>query len=433
MKTFYQLLVNTLLAGVTNMYVWFALVFWAYLETNSVIATSVIGGIFLVNMAFSSFWLGSVVDHNKKKHAMMLSSLATLLLFASALGIYLHAPTGAFQSLNSVWLWVLVVTLMLGVAAGNIRNIALPTVVTLLVPPENRDKANGLIGTMMGISFAITSVASGFILAYGGMGWVLSIAVSVTALAIIHLAFVTVPEEQIIHTETKPKKLDIRGTIKVVGAIPGLFALIFFTTFNNFLGGVFMALMDAYGLSLVSVQTWGTMFAVLSSGFILGGLIVAKKGLGANPLKTLFKASIVMWISCIFFTIQPSIILLAAGMLLWMTLSPFIEATEQTIIQKVVPYERQGRVFGFAQSIEQAASPITAFLIGPIAQFFFIPLMTNGLGTELIGSWFGTGPARGIALVFTTTGIIGLIVTLLAMRSNSYKLLFQKYSEPSTN
>lgn len=415
------------------MYVWFALVFWAYLETNSVIATSVIGGIFLVNMAFSSFWLGSIVDHHKKKHAMMFSSLATLFLFSIALGIYLFAPEGAFQTISSIWLWLLVVVLMLGVAAGNIRNIALPTVVTLLVPADKRDRANGLIGTMMGITFAITSVASGFILAYGGMIWVLGLAVTLTLIAILHLAFIKVPEEKIIHTEEKPKKLDIRGTIKIVAGIPGLFDLIFFTTFNNFLGGVFMALMDAYGLSLVSVQTWGTMFAILSFGFILGGLIVAKRGLGTNPLKTLFRASIIMWVSCIFFTIQPSILLLAAGMLLWMTLSPFIEATEQTIIQKVVPYERQGRVFGFAQSIEQAASPITAFLIGPIAQFFFIPFMTNGAGAELIGSWFGTGHARGIALVFTTAGIIGLIVTLFAMKSKSYKLLFQKYSEPSVN
>lgn len=59
--------------------------------------------------------------------------------------------------------------------------------------------------------------------------------------------------------------------------------------------------------------------------------------------------------------------------------------------------------------------------------------MTNGFGAELIGSWFGTGPARGIALVFTSVGIIGLIVTLFAMRSNSYKLLFKRYSEPGLN
>jgi len=46
--------------------------------------------------------------------------------------------------------------------------------------------------------------------------------------------------------------------------------MIFFAMWNNFLGGVFMALMDAYGLSIVSVELWGTVLAVTSMGFIVG-------------------------------------------------------------------------------------------------------------------------------------------------------------------
>jgi DHA3 family multidrug efflux protein-like MFS transporter len=156
-------------------------------------------------------------------------------------------------------------------------------------------------------------------------------------------------------------------------------------------------------------------------------LFISKKGLGKNPLKNLFRVNIVLWIVCIFFTIQPSIVLLVTGMAIWMSLIPFIEATEQTIIQKVIPAERQGRVFGFAHSIEQAASPLTAFIIGPITQIFFIPFMTTGAGVQLIGSWFGTGEGRGIALVFSIAGSLGLMVTLIAMRSKSYKLLAQQY------
>lgn len=161
----------------------------------------------------------------------------------------------------------------------------------------------------------------------------------------------------------KKKDIDIKGTVKVVKGIPGLVGLIFFTTFNNFLGGVFMSLMDAYGLSLVSVQTWGFILGALSLCFIAGGIRIAKKGLGVSPLRTLFLVNIAMWISAMFFTIQPWLILLILGMIVWMTLSPFVEAVENTIMQKVVPYERLGRVIGFAHSIEGAASPITAFLI----------------------------------------------------------------------
>ena len=51
----------------------------------------------------------------------------------------------------------------------------------------------------------------------------------------------------------------------MVRGIPGMLALIVFSTINNFLGGVFMALMDAYGLSMVSVQAWGLIWGALSS------------------------------------------------------------------------------------------------------------------------------------------------------------------------
>lgn len=418
------------MSATTNNFVWFALTFWAYLTTNSVISTSIVAGVWLVATAVSGIWLGSVVDHAKKKHAMMGSSLVTLVLFCLGFLIFYLYPESAFQSVGSATFWLFALLLLVGVIAGNVYAIAIPTLIAVLVPEDRRDRANGMFGTVMGVSFAITSVASGFTLAYGGMFLVLVVALVATLLIILGLSFIKIPEKNIIHVqgqEPQSKKIDLMGTIKIIQSVPGLFALIFFTTFNNFLGGVFMALMDAYGLSLVSVQVWGALWGVLSFGFIFGGLYIAKKGLGDSPLKTLFKVNLILWTICIFFTIQPSIILLAIGMFLYMCLVPFIEATEQTIFQKVVPTERLGRVFGLAHSIESAASPITAFFIGPLAQLVFIPFMTTGKGVELIGNWFGVGPGRGIALVFILAGFAGLIVTLIAMRSRSYKLLATHY------
>jgi MFS transporter, DHA3 family, multidrug efflux protein len=106
---------------------------------------------------------------------------------------------------------------------------------------------------------------------------------------------------------------------------------------------------------------------------------------------------------------------------------------EQTTLQKVVPYKRQGRVFGFAQSVEQSAAPLTAFLIGPLTQFLAIPFITNGAGAEAIGDWYGTGPERGTALVFTLTGILGVILTLLALGSRSYCHLSAAYAGAPDN
>jgi MFS transporter, DHA3 family, multidrug efflux protein len=428
MKTFFQLLATALVVVTANNFVWFAVVFWGFLSTKSVISTSTMGGIYLVMMAVSGIWFGSIVDHHKKKHAMLGSSLVTLFAFAAGLAFLHFAPAGAFASVSSPWFWLLVVILVCGTIAGMIYNIAIPTLVGLTVPEERRDRANGMFGTVIGIAFGITSVASGVALAHLGMKWVLGIAIAATLVAIAMLAFTRVDEREIVHlTEGSGKNVDLKGTVAVVRAIPGLFPLIFFTTFNNFLGGVFMALMDAYGLTLVSVQVWGFLWGFLSLGFILGGLFIAKRGLGGNPLRTLFRVNYAVWTVCIFFTIQPSIVLLAVGTFIWMFLFPFIEAVEQTILQKVVPPERLGRVIGFAHSIESSASPLTAFLIGPIAQFVFIPFMTTGAGVEWIGSWFGTGMGRGIALVFTAAGIAGLAMSALARRSRSYRLLASRY------
>ena len=72
-----------------------------------------------------------------------------------------------------------------------------------------------------------------------------------------------------------PRIIDLRGAVRAVQLVPGLFALLVFSTFNNFLGGSFMALLDPYGLTLVSVEEWGIVLAVTSLGFVAGGILVA--------------------------------------------------------------------------------------------------------------------------------------------------------------
>jgi DHA3 family multidrug efflux protein-like MFS transporter len=427
MKTFYAVLGNSLVASMTNSFVWFAITYWVYLQTQSVLATSVMAGVYLFTVAISGFFLGSIVDRYKKKTAMMLSSICSLFLYVLAYIIFISNPTSAFTDDSSIILWAFIVLALVGAIAGNIRTIALPTLVTILIPEDKRDRANGMVGTVTGVAFLAASIFSGLAIGFLGVYWTMVLAIALTVMAIFHLGTLSIPEKKIVRTETHTDRIDVRGTIRAIHLVPGLFGLIFFNCFNNFLGGVFMSLMDAYGLSLVSVQVWGALWGCLSLGFIVGGLVVARKGLGKNPLRTLFLCNIVMWTIATGFTIRSSMIPLAIGLFIYLCLIPVVEASEQTILQAVIPLERQGRVFGFAQSIEQAASPLTAFAIGPIAQFIFIPFMTTGAGVNLIGSWFGTGANRGIALLFTLTGFVGLLVTLIAMRSRSYRKLAANY------
>jgi DHA3 family multidrug efflux protein-like MFS transporter len=277
-------------------------------------------------------------------------------------------------------------------------------------------------------------VFSGLAIGQLGMGFCVVATIVLTAATGIHLATIKIENDAAPHSDDETPvegatKFDLRGALRAVRAVDGLLALLLFSTFNNFLGGVFMALMDPYGLELVSVETWGIVLAGCSFGFIVGGMIVARRGLGKSPARTLLLINLGMWSITILFPLRSSIIPLAIGFFLYMVMIPVAEASEQTIIQKVVPYREQGRVFGFGQTVETAASPLTAFLIGPIAAAWVIPFMTGGAGADAIGSWFGTGPERGMALVFIAAGIVGLAATFLALNSTAYRNLSRRYAE----
>jgi DHA3 family multidrug efflux protein-like MFS transporter len=397
-RVFQRLLLNTLATGVTSSFLWFALTFWVYLETRSVVATGVIGGAFSLANAMLAPAFGTYVDRHRKKEAMVLSTTLSVTCFSIATVVFLAVDSDVLLRLGSPWFWIFVAVTLLGSVAGNMRGIALSTSVTLLVPEQARDRANGLVGTITGVSFAITSVFSGLVIGQLGMGWALYGTLALNLAAMAHLVTITIDE----------RAPDTGGSI------------------------VFMALMDAYGLSLVSVETWGLLWGFISTAFIAGGLAVAKFGLGSKPLRIVLVGNLVNWTVCTLFPLRSSIVPLVLGMLVWLALVPVIEAAEQTVLQRSIPYERQGRVFGFAQLVENAAAPVTAFLIGPLAETTVMPFMTDGRGADAIGSWFGSGPERGLALMFTLAGMVGVVVTLAARSSRSYRRLSQRWevSEP---
>ncbi|EYR63387.1 multidrug transporter [Actinotalea ferrariae CF5-4] len=431
MRTFFHILGNTAVANVTTSYLWWALTFWAYLETRSVLVTGLIGGAYMLFISFSSIFFGTVVDHHRKLAVMRLSSLLTLVAFAVAGAMFLLLPERMLLALNGPWFWLFAVVILAGAVVEHMRNIALSTTVTILVPDERRANANGLVGTVQGVAFIVTSVLSGLSIGLLGMGWTLAIALALTAATLVHLLTVRFPEDRVAAAPAANARaaIDLRGSIAVIRAAHGLFALIIFATFNNLIGGVYMALMDPYGLEMFSVEMWGLVFAFASTGFIVGGAAIARFGLGSNPMRTMLLAVAAMGFLGAVFTIREWAALYVVGIFLYLCLVPACEAAEQTVIQRVVPLERQGRVFGFAMAFETAAAPITAFLIAPIAELWIIPYARSDAGSEALRPLLGVGETRGIALVFLIAGVIMLFAALLALRTPVYRSLSRTYRE----
>jgi DHA3 family multidrug efflux protein-like MFS transporter len=430
---FRQLLANTLMTGVTSTFLWFALTFWVYLETRSVVATGVIGGGFAISSAVLGPFFGTFVDRHRKRTALVLTTAVALACFTVATAVFVAVDTPQLLRLGSPWFWVLVGSTLLGSVAGQMRGIALSTLVTLLVPDGQRDRANGMVGTVTGVTFAITSVFSGIVIGSLGMAWAYYGALFLTAVALLHMTTIRIDEPAPAPAEAgagAPWAVDVRGAVDAIRSVPGLRMLILLGACNNLLAGVFMSLMDAYGLELVSVEAWGLLWGFISLALIAGGIAVSRFGVGRIPLRAVVAGNLVNWAVCSVFAVRSSIVLLTIGMVVWLSLIPLIEAAEQTILQRAIPYERQGRVFGFAQLVENAASPLTAFLMAPLAETVFMPLMTGGRGARWIGDWFGTGPDRGLALMFTIAGVLGVVATVRAWTSKSYARLVSTTATP---
>lgn len=433
MRVFLHVLVNTAVANVTTSFLWFALTFWVYLETKSVLATGLIGGAYMLLLAIFGMVFGTLVDRFRKHSVMVFSGVFTLIAFLAAGAIYVSQPESAILDLGRPWFWLFSGIILAGAVVENLRNIALSTTVTLLVPTERHANANGLVGTVQGIAFIVTSALSGLAIGLVGMGWTLAVAIAFTAVPLVHLLFVRIAEDAPA-PDPGSKILDIRGAAAAIRAVPGLFALILFSTFNNLIGGLYMALMDPYGLELFDVKVWGIVLAVTATGFLIGGGIVAAKGLGRNPIRTLLLAVAVMGLLGAVFTLREWWWLYGLGIWAYMTLVPVIESAEQTVIQKVVPFERQGRVFGAATALEVSTGPITSFAIAPIAEFWIIPYFRTE-ERERAWSWLlGEGEMRGIALIFLVGGLLMVAAALAAFLTRSYRTLSAQYeTAPETS
>lgn len=167
---------------------------------------------------------------------MLGSTTLSLIFFILAAGLFFSNPIEVFTKASSPTLWLLIVIIMLGVIVGNIRFIAMSTMMTILFDDQHRDKANGAFGIANGLAFSVVSIFSGLTIGQLGMGWAIIFTLIASFISIIHLLTISFPKEHLDYHHEEHKKIDLAGTIKIVSSIGGLFALIFFSMFNNFLG-----------------------------------------------------------------------------------------------------------------------------------------------------------------------------------------------------
>lgn len=147
-------------------------------------------------------WFGPLIDRMKKHRVMLLSGWSSLVACVVAVVMFFSIPHDELLKLDRVWFWMFIVVLLAGCVVELMRNLALATTVTLLVPQERHAQANGLVGTVQGIAFIATSVLSGISVGHLGMGPTMVIAMGCTAIPLVHLMLLRIPEPVVISDPT---------------------------------------------------------------------------------------------------------------------------------------------------------------------------------------------------------------------------------------
>jgi len=101
-KLFYAVF-NSLVVSL-NTFVWFAVTFWVHLQTQSVLATSIMQAC-ISNSRYLDFF-GSLVDRYKKKTVMMFLPALFPLYISIRLHHFISAPTAVFTDPSSVILCI---------------------------------------------------------------------------------------------------------------------------------------------------------------------------------------------------------------------------------------------------------------------------------------------------------------------------------------
>ena len=317
-------------------------------------------------------------------------------------------------------LWVVYLGVALSSAFVALQNPAYKASVTDLLDEKAYAKASGLIQLAEASRYLIAPVLAGFLLKYLYITWIL--AIDVVTFVISSLAVLAI-RHRLPHRETAGSTdsfwRDLGAGFSYTFSNPNLLWLLLVTTLITFAIGFLQALMGPMILTFTDARTFGIIQSVGASGMLVGSLFIATCSGSTNQQRILATALLAtgMFYSLLSTSINSIVLTIVA--LGFFTTLPIVNTALEVLIRKIVDNSYQGRVWAIVSQISQLGMVIAFAMAGPLADHLFNPLLaTGGPLAGSIGQIIGTGPGRGIGLMFILGGIMIVVIAVyLAQKS----------------
>ena len=390
----------------------FALGVWVLQKTGEITQYALISMFFVLPGVLLGPLAGTLIDRWDRRKVMLISDLGAGISTLSIAVAYL---------LGGLQIWYIYVAVFMSGAFGSLRMPSMQASMTQMIPRKNLGRASGMMEIVQIGEFLIAPAIAGGLMGKIGLAGVIMIDFTSFLFAISILLFVRIPRAEATTEGRASSGSMLQETAygwKYIMARPGLAALMLLFALSNFTTEMTVVLFTPFILSFASTAQLGMAMSLCASGFLVGGLLMSIWGGPKRRLRVVIFFMILLGLFSALIGLRASMNLIIISGFLATLCVPILSSSNQVIWQKKVAPDLQGRVFAIRRTIVLATPLLTYVAAGPLADRVFEPMMAiNGPLAGSIGQILGTGPGRGIGLLFVSMGLLLVLITALSSLS----------------
>lgn len=387
----------------------FAVGVWVFEKTGSVTLFTWIAVAASAPQVLLAPLAGVLVDRHDRRWMMILSDAGAA---AATAALMILALAGRLE------LWHIYLLVASGAAFGTLQFPAFSAATTLLVPKARLAQAAGMVQLGEATARIAAPALAGALLVAIGLGGVAAVDLITFFLAVATLLAVRVPRPPVSPEAAAARERWWREAAfgwRYIRQRPGLLALLGYFAATNLLIPMAIVLAPPMVLSFSTPERLGVVVSLGVAGSLVGGLAMAGWGGPRRRVRGILAYGPLLALGFLLVGLRPSLPLITVGLFVAFFTLPVVNALSQAIWQSKVEPSVQGRVFAIRGMVAQVTAPLGYLLAGPLAERAFIPLLVDGgpLASS-VGRVLGTGPGRGIGLLYVVLGLLFLGVVALA-------------------
>lgn len=421
LRDFLLIWAGQLVSGVGSRLTSFALGLWVYRATGSETRFAMVFIAMAVPAVLVSPLAGALVDRWDRRRTMIACE-ATSAAVMAVLAILFATDTMA--------MWHVYAGVGISGLANAFLQPAYAASIPLLASPDQLTRVNGMVQTGNAVALVGGPALAGVLMGLFPMTTVLLVDALTFVVGGIALIAARVPRPA---RGPSPEDANLwheaATGFRYVRDRPGLLGVLTLLGLSNFFFGIASIAITPLVLSISggSETMLGLQMSIGCSGLLIGGLIMTVWEGPRSRIRCMLGFSLLAGVFLFLHGLAPSFTLVcAAGFALFLTI-PFTNSANAALWQTKVPVDLQGRCFAIQRVLSEAAMPLGYCLAGPLAEHAFEPMLApGGALAGSLGLLIGTGPGRGIGLMFIVLGVLMMLVVLAAYGVRSIRRVEQE-------